>query len=118
MRMLLSTIALAALVAVSGAAAQSNPPARPTSQKPVRNPTPSDEPSAGYTVTVEPDKAATAMADPGSAAEFGSPSATESPSSPMPNPAAWPPIHASAKRPNWVKKAPPATATPPQPPPH
>lgn len=118
MRVLITTIALAALAAASGVAAQTSPPARPTSQKAVKTPTPPDEPSAGYSVTVEPDKSATAMADPGSAAEYGSPSVTDSPSSPMPNPASWPPMHPSAKRPPWVKKAPPATAKPSEPPPH
>ena len=118
MRALLTTIALAAIMAASGASAQTNSLAQPSGQKTVKNPTPSDEPSAGYSVSVEPDKSATAMADPGSAAEFGSPSVTDSPSSPMPNPASWPAMHPSAKRPNWVKKAPPATAKPTQPPPH
>jgi hypothetical protein len=42
---------------------------------------------------------------------------TDSPSSPMPNPNSWPAIKPSAKRPNWVKKAPPEPAKTP-PPPH
>jgi hypothetical protein len=41
----------------------------------------------------------------------------DSPSTAMPNPAAWPAIKPSAKRPNWVKKAPSAeTGTKTQPP--
>jgi hypothetical protein len=118
MRGLIAAIALAALTATSGAAAQtaSTAPVKPSTHKPVKNPTPSDEPSAGYAVSVAPDKSATAMADPGSAAEFGSPSVTDSPSSPMPNPNAWPPIRPSAKRPDWVKKAPPEPAKTPPPP--
>jgi hypothetical protein len=39
----------------------------------------------------------------------------DSPSSPMPNPMAWPAVKPSAKRPPWVKKAP--NAAPPPPPP-
>jgi hypothetical protein len=117
MRGLITAIALVALTATSSAMAQtaSTAPLKPSSQKPVKNPTPSDEPSGGYAVSVAPDRSATAMADPGSAAEFGSPSVTDSPSSPMPNPNAWPTIHRSAKRPDWVKKAPPEAKTPPPP---
>jgi hypothetical protein len=103
------------MVGASGVAAQTNPDSgKPTSHKAVKSPTPSDEPSAGYAVSVEPDKSATAMADPGSAAEFGSPSATGSPSLPMPMTV--PPIQRTAKRPGWVKKAPPAPENPAPPP--
>jgi hypothetical protein len=31
-------------------------------------------------------------------------------------PGAWPPLHKSATRPKWVKRAPPETGTPPAPP--
>ena len=44
-------IAIAVALMASGAAAQSSPEAKPASQKPVKNPAPSDEPSAGYAVS-------------------------------------------------------------------
>ena len=114
MRRQFTAIALAALVGASGAAAQTSPDSAAKPSKTVKNPAPSDEPSAGYSVSVVPDKSATAMADPGSAAEFGSPSATGSPGQPMPM--AVPPIERTAKRPAWVKKAPPTSETPAPPP--
>ncbi|HEY2483205.1 MAG TPA: hypothetical protein VGI30_13565 [Caulobacteraceae bacterium] len=87
--------------------AQSSPVAAPAPGETPQNLNPS---SATTTVTVAPDPAATSMADPQSAAQFGSPSAVDSPSSPMPNPNGWPPIKPSAKRPSWVKKAPASSA--------
>jgi len=63
-------------------------------------------------VTVVPDRSATPMADPQSAAEFGSPSAVDSPSSPMPNAASWPTPTPGAKRPKWLQKAPDANPQP------
>lgn len=94
--------------------AQSSPVAAPAPGETPQNLNPA---SATTTVTVAPDPSATAMADPQSAAQFGSPSAVDSPSSPMPNPNGWPAIKPSAKRPPWVKKAPAAAAAG-QPSPH
>lgn len=108
-------LALTATLAASGVLAQSSPVAAPPPGEPAAHNLNPSSPST--TVTVAPDPSATSMADPQSAAEFGSPSAVDSPSTAMPNPAAWPAIKPSAKRPNWVKKAPSAeTGTKTQPP--
>jgi hypothetical protein len=69
-------------------------------------------------VMVTPDPSATSMADPQSAREYGSPSAVDSPSSPMPDPNGWPTPRKSAKRPKWVQKAPAKDQTSPASPPH
>lgn len=90
----------------NSAMAQQSPVASPPTGQPDSHAIPGAS-SDRTTVTVAPDPAATPMADPQSTAEFGSPSAVESPSSPMPNPSSWPAIRPSAKRPAWVKKAPP-----------
>ncbi|HEV7156899.1 MAG TPA: hypothetical protein VGN38_00905 [Caulobacteraceae bacterium] len=106
-------VGLGLAVLASSAVAQSSPVASPPAGEPVaHNLNPPDSPTV---VMVVPDPSATAMADPQSAAQFGSPSAVDSPSSPMPNPMAWPAVKPSAKRPPWVKKAP--NAAPPPPPP-
>jgi hypothetical protein len=109
-----------AVIAAPAAFAQSSPIAAPPEGQPEGQPSSTPIPGASSdttTVTIAPDPSATAMADPQSAAQFGSPSAVDSPSSPMPFPAGWPAIKPSAKRPNWVKKAPPtnppANAQPP-----
>ncbi|HEY5288949.1 MAG TPA: hypothetical protein VIJ59_02830 [Caulobacteraceae bacterium] len=106
-------LAFAVMLMVSAAPvlAQQSPVAAPPTGVPDANPIPGAS-SDTTTVTVQPDASATPMADPQSAAEFGSPSAVDSPSSAMPNAAAWPTIRPSAKRPSWVKKAPPSNAPP------
>lgn len=114
MNRILAAIVLASLAA-GPALAQSSPVAAPAPGETPQNLNPS---SATTTVTVAPDPAATAMADPQSAAQFGSPSAVDSPSSPMPNPKGWPAIKPSAKRPSWVKKAPATPAATQSTPPH
>jgi len=114
MRNISLVLALAATLAAPAALAQLSPVAAPPTGEPASNPIPSLS-SPNTTVTIAPDPSATPMADPQSAAEYGSPSAVESPSSPMPNSASWPAIQPSAKRPAWVKKAPPADKTPPKP---
>jgi hypothetical protein len=91
--------------AASTVMAQSSPVAAP---EPGEVPANLNSSSSTTSVTMAPDPSATSMADPQSAAEFGSPSAVDSPSSAMPNPNSWPAIKPSAKRPNWVKKAPPS----------
>ena len=98
-----AALALAALA--PEAIAQSSPVAAPPAGEVAAH---TLNPSSDTTsVTVAPDRSATAMADPQSAAEFGSPSAVDTPSSAMPHPGAWPTIRQSAKRPSWLKKAPP-----------
>jgi hypothetical protein len=117
---------LAALTALAGPAAlaQSNgpppgsapaPPGPGQASAPDRFVQPPDAMVGGYAVSVAPDPAATSMSDPGSAAEYGSPSVTDSPSSPMAFQAGWPPIRQTPKRPKWVKTAPsePKAAEPP-----
>ena len=116
MRRLNAIVLLAVMAVAPMAVAQSNPPTKPSTQTQAKPPVPGEEPSAGYNVNVAPDPSATAMADPGTAAEFGSPSVTDSPSSPMPFAASWPPIKPGEKRPSWVKKAPAKPATQPPPP--
>lgn len=101
--------------ATSTVMAQSSPVAAPG---PGETPTNLNSSSSTTTVTVAPDPSATSMADPQSAAEFGSPSAVDTPNSAMPNPNSWPAIKPSAKRPNWVKKAPPSDKDKNVPPPH
>lgn len=103
-------------LAAPGAWAQQGPSAAPPPDESAPNPIP-DLSTDRTTVFVTPDPSATAMADPQSAAEYGSPSAVDSPSSPMPDPAGWPTPKPSAKRPKWVQKAPASGAAPP-PPPH
>jgi len=102
MRRLVVGLGLAAIASV--AMAQSSPVAAPPPGEPVAHNL--NSPDSTTIVTVAPDPSATPMADPQSAAQFGSPSAVDSPSSPMPNPMAWPTPKPSAKRPPWVKKAP------------
>lgn len=98
-------LVVAGVFAASTVIAQSSPVAAP---EPGEAPANLNSSSSTTTVTVAPDPSATSMADPQSAAQFGSPSAVDSPSSAMPNPMSWPAIKPSAKRPNWVKKAPPS----------
>ncbi|MGH7025622.1 MAG: hypothetical protein ACREEB_18830 [Caulobacteraceae bacterium] len=105
--MLKVCLALALAMSCSAALAQQSPVSAPPAGEPDANPIPPLS-SPNTTVTVQPDKSATPMADPQSAAIYGSPSAVETPSSPMPNPNAWPTPTGGMKRPNWVKKAPPA----------
>jgi hypothetical protein len=112
--MRLPIIALAAALSAFAAQAQQSPASPPPQyNEPEVHPIPGLS-SEHTTVTIAPDPSATPMADPQSAAEYGSPSAVESPGSPMPNTSAWPTPQASAKRPKWLKKAP--TAAPAAPP--
>ena len=104
--MRLPIIALAAALSAFAAQAQQSPVSAPPANEPAVNPIPSLS-TEHTTVTIAPDPSATSMADPQSAAMFGSPSAVGSPSSPMPNPSAWPTPQASARRPKWLQKAPP-----------
>ncbi|HEY1449070.1 MAG TPA: proteophosphoglycan 5 [Caulobacteraceae bacterium] len=108
-------VALVLVSLATSATAQKSPVAAPPPGQPAA--AQNLNPGSSTTVTVAPDPAATAMADPQSAAEFGSPSAVDSPSTAMPNPAAWPTPKPSAKRPNWVKKAPSTAADQKAPPP-
>ena len=94
--------------------AQESPVSTPPPGEPAANPIPSLS-SDRTTVMITPDPSATSMADPQSAAEYGSPTAVDSPSSPMPDPAGWPTPKPSAKRPKWVKKAPANETPPPKP---
>lgn len=117
--MRLPIIALAAaLSAFSVQAQQSSGSTPPAYSEPEVHPIPGLS-SERTTVTINPDPSATPMADPQSAAIYGSPSAVESPGSPMPNASAWPTPQPSAKRPKWLPKAPPAPpAEPAGQPPH
>ena len=115
MAKIFAVLVVAGVFATSTVVAQSSPVAAP---EPGEAPANLNSSSSTTMVTVAPDPSATAMADPQSAAEFGSPSAVDSPSSAMPNPSAWPAIKPSAKRPNWVKKAPPSEKDRTVPPPH
>jgi len=115
MAKIFAVLAVTGVFAASTVMAQSSPVAAP---EPGEAPANLNSSSSTTMVTVAPDPSATAMADPQSAAEFGSPSAVDSPSSAMPNPNAWPAIKPSAKRPNWVKKAPPSEKDRTLPPPH
>ncbi|HEY1559302.1 MAG TPA: hypothetical protein VGF71_00265 [Caulobacteraceae bacterium] len=110
-------IALGVVLAAPIAWAQQSPVATPPPGEPAANPIP-DLSNDRTTVMVTPDPSATSMADPQSAAEYGSPSAVDSPSSPMPDPNGWPTPRPSAKRPKWVKKAPASVEPPPAPNPH
>ncbi|HEY1414835.1 MAG TPA: hypothetical protein VGF42_02995 [Caulobacteraceae bacterium] len=107
-------IALGAVLAAPLAWAQKSPVATPPPGEPAANPIPSLS-NDRTTVMVTPDPSATSMADPQSAAEHGSPTAVDSPSSPMPNPNGWPTPKPNAKRPKWVKKAPASVKPPPSP---
>jgi hypothetical protein len=107
MRRIVIALAVASVAVGPSVMAQSSPVAAPPPGEPVAHNLNSSSPSTS--VFVAPDPSATAMADPQSAAEFGSPSAVDTPGSPMPNPQSWPAIKPSAKRPNWVKKAPPSS---------
>lgn len=102
MRRFVVGFGLAAIASM--AMAQSSPVAAPPAGEPVAHNL--NSPDSTTVLTVAPDPSATPMADPQSAAQFGSPSAVDSPSSPMPNPTAFPPVKRSAKRPPWVQKAP------------
>lgn len=97
--------------------AQKSPVAAPPPGEPAANAIP-DLSTDRTTVMITPDPSATSMADPQSAAEYGSPTAVDSPSSPMPDPAGWPTPKPSAKRPKWVQKAPAREPSPPPTPPH
>jgi hypothetical protein len=108
-------ITLGIVLAAGCAFAQKSPVAAPAPGEPAANPIPSLS-SDRTTVLVTPDPSATSMADPQSAAEYGSPSAVDSPSSPMPDPAGWPTPKPSGKRPKWVQKAPAEEKTPSPPP--
>lgn len=110
-------IAFGLTLAASAASAQKSPVAAPDPGEPAANPIP-DLSTDRTTVLITPDPSATSMADPQSAAEFGSPSAVDSPSSPMPDPNGWPTPKPSAKRPKWVQKAPAKNAEAQPPPPH
>lgn len=110
-------IAAAAVLAAPIATAQQSPVSTPPPGEPAANPIP-DLSNDRTTVMVAPDPSATSMADPQSAAEYGSPTAVDSPSSPMPDPNGWPTPRPSAKRPKWVKKAPASVEPPPPPNPH
>jgi hypothetical protein len=101
--MRLPIIALSAVVAASAAHAQQSAISAPPPNEPAAHPIP-DLSSEHTTVTIAPDPSATPMADPQSAAIYGSPTAVE-PGSPMPNTAAWPTPQPSARRPSWLKKA-------------
>jgi len=104
--MRLPIIVLAAALSAFAAQAQQSPVSAPPANEPAVNPIPGLS-SEHTTVTIAPDPSATPMADPQSAAIYGSPSAVDSPGSPMPNTAAWPTPQPSAKRPKWLQKAPP-----------
>ena len=110
-------IAFATLLAAPIAWAQQSPVSTPPPGEPAANPIP-DLSNDRTTVMVAPDPTATSMADPQSAAEYGSPTAVDSPSTAMPDPNGWPTPRPSAKRPKWVKKAPASEAPPPEPNPH
>jgi hypothetical protein len=103
--MRLPIFALAAVLTAFGAEAQQSAITAPPPNEPEAHPIPSLS-SEKNTVMITPDPSATSMADPQSAAIYGSPTAVE-PGSPMPNAMAWPTPQPSAKRPKWLQKAPP-----------
>jgi len=117
MRTIALTLTLAsALMLAAPAMAQQSSVSAPPAGEPESHPLPGVSTDT-MSVTVVPDRSATPMADPQSAAEFGSPSAVDSPGSPMPNAAGWPTPTPSAKRPKWLQTAPDAKPQTP-PPPH
>ena len=103
--MRLPIIALAAALTAFAAQAQQSAISAPPPNEPAAHPIPSLSTDRN-TVLITPDPSATSMADPQSAAMFGSPTAVE-PGSPMPNALGWPTPQPSARRPKWLQKAPP-----------